>query len=194
MGCACQFPTPKHGNGDLAWSCQDEQSFYLWRGQLAGRWLLRLFQTLHLLPQLFSAQMPDQVIVGAINKGFIHLVLLGRLGQDEDFGVPGRRACLYAPATTSSCAPSTNSVPSGAIDLQAHPTDKDKALWPIRGYDDKGRPVSVPSATPSPPMASTLAASATNGSMDRLASTTPHWSSPGHAHLETCLPPGTQRR
>ncbi len=115
MGCACQFPTPKHGNGDLAWSCQDEQSFHLWRGQLAGRWLLRLFQTLHLLPQLFSAQMPDQVIVGAISKGFIHLVLLGRLGQDEDFGVLGRRACLHAPATTSSCAPSTNSVPSGPL-------------------------------------------------------------------------------
>ena len=27
------------------------------------------------------------------------------------------------------------------IDLRAHPTDEDKALWPIRGYDDKGRPV-----------------------------------------------------
>jgi hypothetical protein len=28
-----------------------------------------------------------------------------------------------------------------AIDLRAHSTDKDKTLWPIRGYDDKGRPV-----------------------------------------------------
>jgi len=27
------------------------------------------------------------------------------------------------------------------IDLRAHPTDQDKALWPIRGYDDKGRPI-----------------------------------------------------
>jgi hypothetical protein len=27
------------------------------------------------------------------------------------------------------------------IDLRAHPTDEDKTLWPIRGYDDKGRPV-----------------------------------------------------
>ena len=27
------------------------------------------------------------------------------------------------------------------IDLRAHSTDEDKALWPIRGYDDKGRPV-----------------------------------------------------
>jgi hypothetical protein len=27
------------------------------------------------------------------------------------------------------------------IDLRAHPTDENKALWPIRGYDDKGRPV-----------------------------------------------------
>ncbi|NIN63725.1 MAG: hypothetical protein GTO63_03220, partial [Anaerolineae bacterium] len=27
------------------------------------------------------------------------------------------------------------------IDLRAHSTDQDKALWPIRGYDDKGRPV-----------------------------------------------------
>jgi hypothetical protein len=28
-----------------------------------------------------------------------------------------------------------------AIDLRAHATDRDKNLWPIRGYDDKGRPV-----------------------------------------------------
>jgi hypothetical protein len=27
------------------------------------------------------------------------------------------------------------------IDLRAHATDKDKTQWPIRGYDDKGRPV-----------------------------------------------------
>jgi len=27
------------------------------------------------------------------------------------------------------------------IDLRAHSTDQDKALWPIRGYDDKGRPI-----------------------------------------------------
>jgi len=27
------------------------------------------------------------------------------------------------------------------IDLRADPSDKDKSLWPIRGYDDKGRPV-----------------------------------------------------
>jgi hypothetical protein len=27
------------------------------------------------------------------------------------------------------------------IDLRAHDTDRDKTLWPIRGYDDKGRPV-----------------------------------------------------
>lgn len=27
------------------------------------------------------------------------------------------------------------------IDLRAHDTDRDKSLWPIRGYDDKGRPV-----------------------------------------------------
>lgn len=27
------------------------------------------------------------------------------------------------------------------IDLRAHQTDRDKALWPLRGYDDQGRPV-----------------------------------------------------
>jgi hypothetical protein len=27
------------------------------------------------------------------------------------------------------------------VDLRAHQTDKDKTLWPVRGYDDKGRPV-----------------------------------------------------
>ena len=27
------------------------------------------------------------------------------------------------------------------IDLRAHSTDQDKANWPIRGYDDKGRPI-----------------------------------------------------
>ncbi|MFH1141210.1 MAG: hypothetical protein V1724_06025, partial [Chloroflexota bacterium] len=27
------------------------------------------------------------------------------------------------------------------VDLRAHPTDQDKSQWPIRGYDDKGRPV-----------------------------------------------------
>jgi len=27
------------------------------------------------------------------------------------------------------------------IDLRRHSTDRDKSLWPIRGYDDKGRPV-----------------------------------------------------
>ena len=27
------------------------------------------------------------------------------------------------------------------IDLRAHQTDRDKALWPLRGYDDKGRPL-----------------------------------------------------
>lgn len=27
------------------------------------------------------------------------------------------------------------------IDLRAHETDHDKSLWPLRGYDDKGRPV-----------------------------------------------------
>jgi len=27
------------------------------------------------------------------------------------------------------------------IDLRAHPTDRDKTLWPLRGYDDKGRPI-----------------------------------------------------
>lgn len=27
------------------------------------------------------------------------------------------------------------------VDLRAHATDRDKRLWPIRGYDDKGRPV-----------------------------------------------------
>jgi len=27
------------------------------------------------------------------------------------------------------------------IDLRADPSDKNKALWPMRGYDDKGRPV-----------------------------------------------------
>jgi len=26
-------------------------------------------------------------------------------------------------------------------DLRAHQTDRDKALWPLRGYDDKGRPI-----------------------------------------------------
>jgi hypothetical protein len=27
------------------------------------------------------------------------------------------------------------------VDLRAHTTDKEKAAWPIRGYDDRGRPV-----------------------------------------------------
>jgi hypothetical protein len=27
------------------------------------------------------------------------------------------------------------------IDLRAHPTDRAKALWPLRGYDDKGYPI-----------------------------------------------------
>jgi len=27
------------------------------------------------------------------------------------------------------------------IDLRAHETDRDKFQWPVRGYDDKGRPV-----------------------------------------------------
>jgi len=27
------------------------------------------------------------------------------------------------------------------VDLRAHETDKNKDLWPIRGYDDKGRPI-----------------------------------------------------
>ena len=27
------------------------------------------------------------------------------------------------------------------IDLRAHQTDQDKAQWPLRGYDDKGRPI-----------------------------------------------------
>jgi len=27
------------------------------------------------------------------------------------------------------------------IDLRAHETDRDKSQWPVRGYDDKGRPV-----------------------------------------------------
>jgi len=27
------------------------------------------------------------------------------------------------------------------VDLRAHPTDQDKTLWPLRGYDDKGRPI-----------------------------------------------------
>jgi hypothetical protein len=27
------------------------------------------------------------------------------------------------------------------IDLRAHQSDRDKALWPVRGYDDKGRPI-----------------------------------------------------
>ena len=27
------------------------------------------------------------------------------------------------------------------IDLRAHETDRDKTQWPLRGYDDKGRPV-----------------------------------------------------
>jgi hypothetical protein len=27
------------------------------------------------------------------------------------------------------------------VDLRTHPTDRVKSLWPIRGYDDKGRPV-----------------------------------------------------
>ena len=27
------------------------------------------------------------------------------------------------------------------VDLRAHATDKDKSLWPVRGYDDRGRPV-----------------------------------------------------
>jgi hypothetical protein len=27
------------------------------------------------------------------------------------------------------------------IDLYAHDTDRNKALWPVRGYDDKGRPI-----------------------------------------------------
>jgi hypothetical protein len=27
------------------------------------------------------------------------------------------------------------------VDLRAHPTDKNKAEWPVRGYDDRGRPV-----------------------------------------------------
>ena len=27
------------------------------------------------------------------------------------------------------------------VDLRPHATDKDKSLWPVRGYDDRGRPV-----------------------------------------------------
>lgn len=27
------------------------------------------------------------------------------------------------------------------VDLRSHPTDDDKSQWPVRGYDDKGRPV-----------------------------------------------------
>jgi hypothetical protein len=27
------------------------------------------------------------------------------------------------------------------VDLRAHETDKDKSQWPVRGYDDKGRPI-----------------------------------------------------
>jgi hypothetical protein len=27
------------------------------------------------------------------------------------------------------------------VDLRAHETDKDKTLWPLRGYDDRGRPL-----------------------------------------------------
>ncbi|MEJ2738145.1 MAG: hypothetical protein P8189_32075, partial [Anaerolineae bacterium] len=27
------------------------------------------------------------------------------------------------------------------VDLRAHPTDDNKADWPVRGYDDRGRPI-----------------------------------------------------
>ncbi len=27
------------------------------------------------------------------------------------------------------------------IDLRGHPSDRDKSLWPLRGYDDRGRPI-----------------------------------------------------
>jgi hypothetical protein len=27
------------------------------------------------------------------------------------------------------------------VDLRAHPTDRNKAEWPVRGYDDRGRPI-----------------------------------------------------
>jgi len=42
--------------------------------------------------------------------------------------------------TTSSWPSSTTKLRARrVIDLRSHDTDKDKSLWPLRGYDDKGR-------------------------------------------------------
>ena len=54
------------------------------------------------------------------------------------------------------------------VDLRAHQTDQDKTLWPLRGYDDKGRPICVcayrtTSATPSKPTASASTEGVTSG-------------------------------
>jgi hypothetical protein len=64
------------------------------------------------------------------------------------------------------------------VDLRAHPTDRNKAEWPLRGYDDHGRPLC--------PFGYALTANGTSGSVVRLVSTA---SSPGSPCLVSCTHP-----
>jgi hypothetical protein len=64
------------------------------------------------------------------------------------------------------------------VDLRAHSTDQDKTLWPLRGYDDKGRPICVcayrtTSAMLSKPTASTSTDDVTNGPASTTAAARP---------------------
>jgi hypothetical protein len=82
----------------------------------------------HFLPANQREENPVAALLRYLSTGYPDLNLVTVAG-DASFGYDVVLGTVYQLGAKR------------VIDLRAHDTDRDKSLWPIRGYDDKGRPV-----------------------------------------------------
>ena len=82
----------------------------------------------HCQPANLREEVPATALIQYLPLSYADLGLWGVAG-DAAFGYDLTLAAIYELGAKR------------LVDLRAHETDQDKTLWPLRGYDDRGRPI-----------------------------------------------------
>ena len=82
----------------------------------------------HFQPANLREEVPATALIQQLRYSYPDLALWGVAG-DAAFGFDLTLAAIYDLGAKR------------LVDLRAHETDQDKTLWPLRGYDDRGRPI-----------------------------------------------------
>ena len=82
----------------------------------------------HFQPANWREEVPATALIQQLRHSYSDLSLWGVAG-DAAFGYELPLAAIYDLGARR------------LVDLRAHDTDQDKSLWPLRGYDDRGRPI-----------------------------------------------------